>query len=157
MTRHPSPQALRGSAPEDSTGSSSRALTPTEDDGGFRGQIEQAAPNGRNSDNGLGAACRSARGAKARLDLVRVHGVADVTVEAADDQMPGRRYRRRRVHSFGHEPSEGTHEHDGARSEQDHPYGTQRRAVGGEMADSPMSQPPWHRPGENPGFQSEKQ
>src|SRR5438034_1010211 len=72
MTRHPSPQALRGSAPEDSTGSSSRALTPTEDDGGFRGQIEQAAPNGRNSDNGLGAACRSARGTKARLDLVRV-------------------------------------------------------------------------------------
>src|SRR5437762_2152109 len=72
MTRHPSPQALRGAAPEDSTGSSSRALTPTEDDGGFRGQIEQAAPNGRNSDNGLGAACRSARGTKARLDLVRV-------------------------------------------------------------------------------------
>src|SRR5829696_4848279 len=83
-----------------------------------------------------------------------VHRVADMTVEAPDDQLLRRRDRGGRPDPLDDETDERVHEHDHAADDQERADQLQRRPDGCSL---PAGEPPRDEPGDDPGRDDEEQ
>src|SRR4051794_18859474 len=83
-----------------------------------------------------------------------VHRVADVAVQATDDQVPSRRDGRRRADALHDEPDERIQQ-DRHPCDQDHV--ADHRDDQRRMRDLPARQRPWHQPGDDAGLEDQEE